>query len=98
LIATSLVCAAVLLTALLTARVAATPADTTGDADIAPTRAPHRTPGFSRRRFISLAGGAVVASTGVTGVGLLFMPAESVATGGRPTRSSRPGPPLRVGR
>ena len=82
--------------ALLTARVVAAPVDTTGDADIAPTQAPHGTPGFPRRRFISLAGGAVVASTGATGVGLLFVPAESVATGGGPGRSSRPGPPVSV--
>ena len=92
LIASSLVCAG----ALLTARVVAAPADTTGDADIAPTQAPHGTPGFSRRRFIGLAGGAVVASTGATGVGLLFVPAESVATGGGPGRSSRSGPAVSV--
>jgi len=56
-------------------RVAAAPVDTTGDADIAPAQAPHGTPGFSRRRFIGLAGGALVASTGATGVGLVFAPA-----------------------
>ncbi len=77
--------------ALLTARVVAAPAGTAGDADIAPTRAPPGTPGFSRRRFIGLAGGAVVASTGATGVGLLFMPVEPVATGGGPGRSSSSG-------
>ncbi|PWR06611.1 copper oxidase [Micromonospora sicca] len=92
LIASSLVCAA----ALLTARVAATPADPTGDADIAPIQAPNGKPGFSRRRFISLAGGAVVASTGTTGVGLLFRPAESVATGGGPGRSSSSGAAVSV--
>jgi FtsP/CotA-like multicopper oxidase with cupredoxin domain len=92
LIATSVVGAG----ALLTARVVAAPVDTTGDADIAPAQAPHGTPGFSRRRFIGLAGGSVVASTGATGVGLLFVPAESVATGGGPGRSSRPGPPVSV--
>ncbi|WP_231929575.1 multicopper oxidase family protein [Micromonospora inositola] len=82
--------------ALLTARVVAAPVDTTGDPDIAPTQAPHGTPGIPRRRFIGLAGGAVVASTGATGVGLLFVPAESVATGGGPGRSPRPGPPVSV--
>ncbi|HEU4348323.1 MAG TPA: multicopper oxidase domain-containing protein [Actinoplanes sp.] len=82
--------------ALLTARVMAAPVDTTGDADIAPEQAPLETPGYSRRRFIGLVGGAVVAGTGATGVGLLFVPAESVATGGGPGRSSRPGPPVSV--
>jgi FtsP/CotA-like multicopper oxidase with cupredoxin domain len=92
LIATALVGAG----ALLTARVVAAPVDTAGDADIAPTQAPHGKPTFPRRRFIGLAGGAVVASTGATGVGLLFVPAESVATGGGPGQSSRPGPPVSV--
>ncbi|SCL34561.1 Multicopper oxidase with three cupredoxin domains (includes cell division protein FtsP and spore coat protein CotA) [Micromonospora rhizosphaerae] len=92
LIASSVVCAV----ALLTARVAAAPADTAGGADIAPTPAPHGKPGFSRRRFISLAGGAAVVGTGTTGVGLLFMPAESAATGGGPGRSSSSGPPVSV--
>jgi FtsP/CotA-like multicopper oxidase with cupredoxin domain len=92
LIAGSLVCAA----AVLTARAAAAPADITGDAGIAPTQARDGESGFSRRRFISLAGGAVVASTGATGVGLLFVPAESVATGGGPGRSSRSGPAVSV--
>ena len=72
--------------ALLTARVAATPAT-----DIAPL--PRATAGFSRRRFI---GAAVVAGTGATGVGLVFVPAASVTTGGGPARSSRPGPPVSV--
>jgi FtsP/CotA-like multicopper oxidase with cupredoxin domain len=84
LIATSVVGAA----ALLTARIVAAPVDTTGDADIAPAQAPHGQLGFSRRRFINVAGGVVVASTGTTGIGLLFVPAESVATGGGPGRSS----------
>lgn len=92
LIASSLVCAG----ALLTARVVAAPVDTTGDADIAPTQPPHGKPGFSRRRFISLAGGAVVASTGTSGVGLLFMPAETASTGGGPGRSSSSGPAVSV--
>ncbi|WP_240942611.1 multicopper oxidase family protein [Planosporangium thailandense] len=87
LIAVSLVCAG----GLLTARVVAAPVDATDatdDAGIEPTPAPHGKSGFSRRRFISLAGGAVVVGAGGTGVGLLFMPAESVATGGGPRRSS----------
>jgi FtsP/CotA-like multicopper oxidase with cupredoxin domain len=91
LIAGSLVCAG----AMLTARVVATPDETTGDADIGPTQAPHGKPGFSRRRFISLAGGALVAGTGATGVGLVFVPTESTATGGG-QRSSRSGPPVSV--
>jgi FtsP/CotA-like multicopper oxidase with cupredoxin domain len=65
--------------ALLTARVLAAPLR---DTDIA-------SPRFSRRRILGLAGSAVVASTGATGIGLLFAPAESVATGGGPGRSSR---------
>jgi FtsP/CotA-like multicopper oxidase with cupredoxin domain len=89
LIATSFVGAA----ALLTARVVAAPVDTT---DIAPAQAPHGRPGFSRRRFIGLAGGAVVVGTGATGVGLLFVPAGSVATGGGPGGSSRSGPRVSV--
>jgi FtsP/CotA-like multicopper oxidase with cupredoxin domain len=72
--------------ALLTARVLSAQVRST---DIAPTR-------FSRRRFIGLAGGVVVAGTGATGVGLLFAPAGSVATGGGTGRSSRPGPPVSV--
>ncbi|MFD2762581.1 multicopper oxidase family protein [Micromonospora eburnea] len=97
LIACSVVCAGTL----LTARVLATPADTTGGTDtdgtttgtdIAPVRAPHGTPGLSRRRFVSFAGGgAIVVGTGATGVALSFMPAES-ATGGGRGRSSRPEP------
>jgi FtsP/CotA-like multicopper oxidase with cupredoxin domain len=78
--------------ALLTARVVTTPVGT----DIASTQASVETPGFPRRRFIGLVGGAVVAGTGVTGVGLLSVPAKSVATGGGPGRSSRPGPPVSV--
>jgi FtsP/CotA-like multicopper oxidase with cupredoxin domain len=90
LIAISLVCAG----GLMTARVVATPVKRTAAdsaapaAAIAPAPARHSESEFSRRRFISLAGGAVVAGTGLTGVGLLFMPAESVATGGGPARSS----------
>ena len=76
--------------ALLTARVVAAPADTTGDADIAPTGTTDAR--VSRADGSScLAGGAVVAGTGATGVGLLFVPAESVATGGGPGPSSRSG-------
>ncbi|MEV0810637.1 multicopper oxidase family protein [Micromonospora sp. NPDC050200] len=104
-IACSFVCAG----ALLTARVVAAPVDitdtagaadaddTTGDADIATTQAPQGTPGVSRRGFIGFAGaGAVVVGTGSTGVGLLFMPAESVATGGGPGGSSGSGPVVSV--
>jgi FtsP/CotA-like multicopper oxidase with cupredoxin domain len=65
---------------LLTARVLATPA---------PARAPHGQPVVSRRRFISLAGGAVVVSTAGSGAGLSFLSPESVTTGGAPGRSSR---------
>ncbi|GAA4994980.1 multicopper oxidase family protein [Actinopolymorpha pittospori] len=71
LIALSLVCAA----ALLTARVLAAPAA---------AQAPGGPPGISRRRFVSLAGGAVVVSAGGAGVGLSITRAESVTTGGGP--------------
>ncbi|GAA3774758.1 hypothetical protein GCM10022225_73150 [Plantactinospora mayteni] len=85
LIASSLVGAATL----LTARVVAAPVDPTGGADIAPTPSTQGRPGLSRRRFISFAGGgAVAASTGTTGLGLLLIPAESAATGGGTGRSS----------
>jgi FtsP/CotA-like multicopper oxidase with cupredoxin domain len=87
LIASSLVCAG----ALLTARVVAPPVDTTVDGGVAPTH-----PGYSRRRFIGLAGGAVVAGAGATGVGLMFVPAETTATGGGLRRSSRAGPAVSV--
>ena len=99
LIAISLVCAGGLLTALVVATPventaddgvahATDASDTSDDADMAPAPARHSQPGFSRRRFIGLAGGAVVVGAGSTGVGLLFMPAESVAIGGGPGRSS----------
>ncbi len=92
LIASSLVCAG----AMLTARAVATADETTSDAEVVPTQATRGKPGFSRRRFISLAGGALVAGTGATGVGLVFVPTESTATGGGPARSSRSGPPVSV--
>jgi Multicopper oxidase len=92
LIATSVVGAG----ALLTGRIVAAPADTTGDDDIAPAPAASRTRRFSRRRFIGLTGGAIVASTGATGVRLVFVPAESVATGGGHGPLPRPGPPVSV--
>jgi FtsP/CotA-like multicopper oxidase with cupredoxin domain len=106
LISTSVVGAGALLTARVvaapvgtttttTAAATATTTITTGD-DEAPTPAGHGTRGFSRRQFISLAGGAVVASTGATGVGPLFTPPESVATGGGPGRSSSSGPAVSV--
>ncbi|WP_040420627.1 multicopper oxidase family protein [Actinopolymorpha alba] len=61
--------------ALLTARVLAAPAEKTADSH----------PGFSRRRFITVAGGAVVVGAGGAGVGLSLMPAESVTAGGGPS-------------
>ncbi|MBQ1027970.1 multicopper oxidase family protein [Micromonospora sp. C95] len=52
---------------------------------------------LSRRRFISLTGGgAIVAGGGTTGVGLLFVPAEPVVTGGGPGRSSSSRPVVSV--
>jgi FtsP/CotA-like multicopper oxidase with cupredoxin domain len=78
--------------ALLTARVVATPVET-GDA---PAQKPHPTAALSRRRFITVAGGALVAGTGVTGAGLVFVPAGSTTTGGGPGRSYRDRPPVSV--
>jgi FtsP/CotA-like multicopper oxidase with cupredoxin domain len=78
--------------ALLTARVV-TPAAGTADAR---TRTAESGPGLSRRRLIRVAGGAVVAGAGATGAGLVFLPAESVATGGDPGRSSHSGAPVRM--
>lgn len=77
LIAISLVCAG----ALLTARVLETP-------NAGPAQAQHGR-GVSRRRFISLAGGAVVVGTASTGVGLSFVPPGSASTGAGPERSNR---------
>lgn len=42
---------------------------------------------LSRRRFLGVAGGAVAAGAGVTGIGLAFVPAGSMDTGGGPTRA-----------
>ncbi|MFL6140476.1 MAG: multicopper oxidase domain-containing protein [Labedaea sp.] len=79
LIAISLVCVG----ALLTARVLATP-----------VKNPPERGGMSRRRFIGLTGGAIVVSTAGTGVGLAFLPAEPVTTGGGPGWSSRAAVPV----
>jgi FtsP/CotA-like multicopper oxidase with cupredoxin domain len=79
LITISIVC----LGALLTARVVATDTREAADGgDPATERAPDASRGLSRRRFMSLAGGAVVVGAGSAGVGLSFLPAESVTTGG----------------
>jgi FtsP/CotA-like multicopper oxidase with cupredoxin domain len=73
--------------ALLTARVAAAPAG---------TPAPGGGSVLSRRRFIGLASGAVVAGTGVAGAGLLSAPAEPDATGGGPRLPPGSVPPVSV--
>jgi FtsP/CotA-like multicopper oxidase with cupredoxin domain len=74
---------------LLTARVAADADDAADDGDPAMAPAPDARPGLSRRRFISLAGGAVVVGAGGAGAGLSFLPAESVTTGGSSGRLVR---------
>lgn len=79
LITVAFVCAA----ALLTARALAAPVG-----DVAPGA------GLSRRRFISLAGGAVVASTAGAGVGLSFGSPDPVTTGGGPGRPSQTAAPV----
>jgi FtsP/CotA-like multicopper oxidase with cupredoxin domain len=87
LIAISLVCAGGLLTAFV---VAAPVANADDHAGAAPVPVRDSDPGYSRRRFIRLAGGAVVVGTGGTGIGLLFMPVESVSTGSGQGRPSVP--------
>ncbi len=83
LIAVSLVCAGGMLTARVVANDGLAPAgDSSDNLAISPAS------GLSRRRFMGLAGVAAVVTTGSTGVGLLFRPAESLATGGGPGRSS----------
>jgi FtsP/CotA-like multicopper oxidase with cupredoxin domain len=72
--------------ALLTARVLGSPGDTRIRA----------ASGLPRRRFLGLAGGAIVASTGATGIALAFAPARTVATGGGPGLSAGVGPPVSV--
>jgi FtsP/CotA-like multicopper oxidase with cupredoxin domain len=100
LITVSLVCAGALLTTRAVAEKAADAADSPApvtfdvgdsrdDADTAPAEAADAHLGFSRRRFLSLASGVAVVGTGSTGFGLLFRPAESVATGGGPGASLR---------
>ena len=74
LITISIVC----LGSLLTARVVA--ADV-GAEDGGSATAPDAGRGLSRRRFISLAGGAVVVGAGSAGTGLSFLPAESADFG-----------------
>jgi FtsP/CotA-like multicopper oxidase with cupredoxin domain len=83
LITVSIVC----LGMLLTARVVAAGA---GAGDV-PTAAPAPDPRtmFSRRRFMNLAGGAVVIGAGGVGAGLSFKPAESATTGGGAGPSER---------
>jgi FtsP/CotA-like multicopper oxidase with cupredoxin domain len=78
LITVSIVC----LGALLTARVVAADADDAADGDDPATAsAPDGPARFSRRRFMTLAGGVVVGA-GSAGAGLSLLPAESVTTGG----------------
>ncbi|GAA4444235.1 multicopper oxidase family protein [Phytohabitans houttuyneae] len=73
LIAIAAVCAG----ALLTSRVVTAPATEADDQD----EAPHR---LSRRGFLGIAGGAVAAGAGITGVGLQFRSSPAVVTGGGP--------------
>ena len=79
---------------LLTARVVAGSADAAdvgaadvGDSDVGtagPATVPDADPpaGVSRRRVLSLAGGAIVVGAASTGTGLSFLPAPVVSTGG----------------
>ena len=79
LITSAIVC----LGALLTARaVAANAEDAADDGDPATAPAPDGRPRFSRRKVMSLAGGAVVVGAGSAGTAMSFLPAESVTTGG----------------
>lgn len=95
LITVSIVC----LGALLTACVVATDADDAADdaaGDDAPAPAPDGRPGFSRRRFMVLAGGAVVVGAASAGAGLSFRPTEPVSTGGGAGCLVRSGPAVSV--
>ena len=82
LITISIVC----LGSLLTARVVAAD-EVAEDGSPATAPAPDARHGLSRRRFISLAGGAVVVGAGSTGTGLSFLPAESADFGGGRARA-----------
>jgi FtsP/CotA-like multicopper oxidase with cupredoxin domain len=78
----------VCLGSLLTARVVAADAhDAVDDGDPATAPAQDARPRLSRRRFISLAGGAVVVGAGSAGTGLSFLPAGSATTGDGAGRS-----------
>jgi len=76
LITISLVAAA----SMLTARVVAGEGERSEEAGPAPVASPL----LARRRFFTLAGGAVVVGAGGAGVGLLFRPSEALVTGGGP--------------
>lgn len=70
---------------LLTARAVAGNADDApgaGAADLATASAADGLPTVSRRRLLSLAGGAVVVGAASTGAGLTFLRAPTVSTGG----------------
>ncbi|HEY3015142.1 MAG TPA: multicopper oxidase family protein [Nocardioides sp.] len=76
LITISLVAAA----SMLTARVVAGEGEQPEGVGTAPVASPL----LARRRFFTLAGGAVVVGAGGAGVGLLFRPSEALVTGGGP--------------
>lgn len=76
LITLSLVVSATMLTARVVAR--------EDDQPDGVVTAPVRSPVLARRRFITLAGGAVVVGAGGAGVGLLFRPSEALVTGAGP--------------
>ncbi|MDV3220312.1 multicopper oxidase family protein [Intrasporangium sp.] len=69
--------------ALVTARVLAPhlqPVSAASDGD----RRPDARPGLSRRRFLTVAGGAAVVTVGGAGAGLSLLPGPAVASGGGP--------------
>ena len=89
LITGSILCGAALLTSRV---VAARTDDATGHTARSggPAPAPDERPGLSRRQLLRTAGGAAVVGAGVTGVGISFLPPESITTGGGPAHPAKP--------
>lgn len=75
---------------LLTAHVVSTNTGDTAHASDSNTDArDHVLPGFSRRRFLTVAGGAAVVTAGGAGAGLTFLPNPADSTGGGSGPTSR---------
>ncbi|WP_205857184.1 multicopper oxidase domain-containing protein [Phytoactinopolyspora endophytica] len=81
----------VIVAALVTWRAVPGAAMSEVDAGASGAGASGASPVLSRRRFIGVVGGTVAAGAGGTGVGLAFVPPESVDAGGGRGRSHSPG-------